>query len=734
MTVYEHTFPVSAIVIALILAVIFGGFTTWKFLPRRGMNAVLFLCYVLVLLGMGWCLLMPGYKNAVTQLRKPRFLIALDTSQSMTLTATKDTPTRWDRAQEALKQPWLQSLSGDCDIEIYPFASEVGENVALSKVAGLKPDGTSTRLRDTLKKIADRSAGLNIAGLLLLSDGTDTREALDDWTGTERPFPVFTMRPEPPGGWQQEPDLRLDAVTTSKRVTVGWKSELKVKLSGQGTRGAPVTVQVFENGELRSEMPTQIPDEGGERELNFEFEHPKVGVFNYKVVVPPLPGEKNKDDNEYAVDVEVVDARNRLLYVEGIPRWEYKFLRRTLLGEQQISPVIFFTGPDGAPVGGTPVGNVTAEMTPQQLAFFKIVMLGNIDAKELGEARAKNLAAFVENGGSLILLGGPKAWTPGGLLGTDLGKALPVRSADVKTLEGDKGYPVRLSEAARAHPAFAGDAALWQNIPPVLSVFTGFTLSPAAEALVTADTPQGPQPVVVTQRFGQGKVTAIMTDSLWRWQLGPEAGRAKPYDRFWKQMISWLLPREEALDKVRLEIFSDRDQLFLGDPVELHARLGGENAPKADLVEARITLPDKREVPYRMSPQLVTLTSGKSFPGYGFPFTPEEPGLYKVTASAKVKDQTVTSEPFSFFVKPYSPETVPRPARVEILQAISQASGGQFFESVEALNQGLSNLKLKATEEKSAEYHTLWREWPAVISLMVMLAASWGLRKFRNMP
>ncbi len=732
MTVYEHTFPVSAIIIALAAALIAGAFTAWRYLPRRPLNGVLVLLYVLVLAGMGWCLLMPGYKNAVTQLRKPRFIVALDTSQSMTLAATKDLPTRWDIAQEALKQPWLQALESECDIEIYPFASEVGDNLALSKVAALKPEGATTRLRDTLKKIAERSAGLNVAGLLLLSDGTDTREAMDDWSGSERPFPVYTLRPEKPGGWQQEPDLRLDSVTTSRRVTVGWKSELKVKVSGQGTRGAPVTVQVFENGELRSEKPTQIPDEGGERELSFEFEHPKVGVYLYRVAVPPLPGEKNKDDNEYSVNVEVVDARNRLLYIEGIPRWEYKFLRRTLLGEQQISPVIFFTGADGAPTGGTPVGNVTADMTPQQLAFFKIVMLGNIDAKELGPARAKNLAQFVENGGSLILLGGTKAWNAGGLVETELGKTMPVRATEVKTLEGDKPYPVRLSEAARGHPAFAGDSALWQNIPPVLSVFTGFTLSPAAEALVTADTPQGPQPVVVTQRFGQGKVTAIMTDSLWRWQLGPEAGKAKPYDRFWKQMISWLLPREEALDAVRLEVFSDRDQLFLGEKVELHARLGGD--AKADSVEARITLPDKREIPYHMAPQLVTLASGKSFPGYGLPFSADEPGLYKVVAAAKVKDQTVTSEPFSFFVKPYSPETVPRPARVDILQAISKASGGQFFENVEVMNQTLSTLKLKATEEKSAEYRTLWREWPAVTALMIMLAASWGMRKFRNMP
>ena len=227
---------------------------------------------------------------------------------------------------------------------------------------------------------------------------------------------------------------------------------------------------------------------------------------------------------------------------------------------------------------------------------------------------------------------------------------------------------------------------------------------------------------------------AILTDSLWRWQLGPEAGKAKPYDRFWTQLISWLLPREESLEKMRLEIFADREQLFLGESVELHARLGGEDAPKADSVEAKITLPDIREIPYRMAPQLVTLPSGKSFPGHALSFSAEQPGLYKVIASAKVKDQTVTGEPFSFFVKPYSPETVPRPARVENLQAISQASGGQFFENVEALNTGLSTLKLKATEEKSADYRTLWREWPVVAGLMLMLTTSWSLRKFRNMP
>ncbi len=568
----------------------------------------------------------------------------------------------------------------------------------------------------------------------MLSDGSDTSEALDDWASTSRPFPIHTLRLEPPGGWKQEPDLRIDSVTTSRRVTVGWKSELKVKVSGQGTRGAPVPVQVFVDGALAHEVPTQIPDEGGEREVSLELEHPKMGVFTYRVYVPPLAGERNKEDNEQVLNVEVVDARNRLLYLEGIPRWEYKYLRRTLLSERQISPIIFFTGPDGSPRGGTPVGNVSADMTPQQLAFFKIILLGNIDGRELGAARAKNLVKFVEDGGSLVLLGGAKGWTEGGLAETDLGKILPVRGSNVRTLEGEKPYPVKLSETARNHPAFAGDAALWKVVPPVLSLFEGFTLSAGAESLVTATTPGGDQPVVVTQRFGQGKVTAILTDSLWRWQLGPEAGTARPYERFWTQLISWLLPREELLEGMRLELFADREQLSLGETIELHARFGDENAPKTDSVEARITLPDKREVPYRMAPQQVSLPSGKTFPGFGVAFTATQPGPYKVIGTAKIKSDTYTSEPFGFFVKPYSPETVPRPAKTEVLQAVSLSSGGRFFESVDALNEALSNLQIRASEEKLANYKTLWREWPLVTGLMALLTGSWILRKRQNLP
>ena len=734
MTVFEHSLPMSVLVLALIAAVAAGGFSAWRFLPRNKGNILLALLYVLVLLGLSWCLLLPGRKDVFTELMKPRFVIALDASQSMTMRPSEDVKDRWTVAREALDQPWFDSISKECEVEIFPFESAVREAIPRSAAETMLPDGSSTLLRDSLRQITERLAGLDVAGGLLLSDGIDTRDAFDDWASDPRPFPIFSLRLEPPGEWEKEPDLRIDTVATARRVTVGWKTKFTVRISGQGTAGAPVSVQVFQGDVLRHEQPVTIPDDGGEREVVFELEHPEVGSFNYRAVIPPMEGESNKDDNEYIAAVQVVDARNRLLYVEGIPRWDYKFLRRVLMNHPKISPVIFFSGPDGSPKVGSQVGNMTSEMTAAQLSYFKIVVVGNIDAEELGYDRALNLVQFVESGGSLVLLGGSKAWGSGGIFETELGNILPIRVEGVQPLLAKTPFPVTLSDEARSHPAFAGDPELWNVIPPVLSVFAGGELAPAAQALVTAETSQGPTPIVATQRYGQGKVTAIMTDSLWRWQLGPEAAETQPYPRFWTQLINWLLPQEEDVDTAKIEVFTERNEVYLGEEFELLARIGEDVSVSADGVECRVTGPDGREIPYKMASQQVMTSSGKTFPGFVLPFTAEQAGLHRVVGVVKTEGGEEESKPFAFFVKPYSPETKPRPVKNEILQSIAEASGGQFFESIEDLNRVLGSLELSAVEEETAEFRTLWRTWLMIGILIAFLAGTWALRKFRNMP
>ena len=732
MITHEHTVPVGILILVLLLAVPLAGFSAWRFLPRNPGNAVIALLHLVVLAGMAWCLLMPGRKDAVTSLIKPRFLIAVDTSASMKLTPSEQVADRWAVSMQALKQDWVDAIGADCEIEVCALGSELREAIPLADVGGLSPVDPSTRLRDGVRQLGERYAGLNVAGMLLLSDGVDTGEVFNDWAADDRPFPIHTLRLEPPGEWQKEPDLRVDGVTTARRVNVGWKTEMKVKVSGQGTRNQPVLVQVFENGELKSEKPASIPDDGGEQVVIFELGHPEIGTFSYRIHVPPLAGEKSVEDNENIVSVQVVDARNRLLYVEGTPRWEYKFLRRTLLADKQISPIVFFTGPDGTPVGGG--GDLSADMSPPELSQCKIVVVGDLSASELTAARAQNLVKFVEEGGSLVLLGGRKAWGADGHFNTALGKILPVRGSALESVIAEEEFPVQLTDSARSHPAFAGDAQFWEVVPPVLSVFSGVTLSPGAQVLVNAETPGGPLPMVVTQRYGEGKVSTILTDSLWRWQLGPEAAASKPYQRFWTQLLSWLLPQEEDLDGERIELTTDREQVFFGESLALHARVGDQRDSPPDSVECSVTMPDGRIVPYTMNPGQVTTPAGRSFAGYSLPFTPEAAGAYSAVAKVSVAGDVTLSEPVSFFVQPFSPETMPRPMDAKVLTMLSSASGGTFFESVSELNKGLGALQFNAIEEETAEFETLWRHWVAVFLLMAALASSWALRKLRNLP
>jgi hypothetical protein len=378
-------------------------------------------------------------------------------------------------------------------------------------------------------------------------------------------------------------------------------------------------------------------------------------------------------------------------------------------------------------------GSMTPEMREDQLAFFKIVILGNLDAEELGAARAANLVKFVEDGGSLVLLGGAKAWGEAGFAATDLRKLLPARRRGDPIQEGD--FPVQLTDTGRAHPAFAGDPELWEVIPPVRSLFAFSGLSPGARSLVEAQTDTGTQPIIASLRYGQGKVAAVFTDSLWKWQLSPDARTSQPYQRFWDQFIGWLTPEEQELEGNALEIAADRDQVYLGETIELTVQ--GRQADVLDdtlAVQCVITGPDGRAVPFSMGNRFIPTASGKAIAGRGYDYQADQPGLHTVLAEATVAGSKVRSDPISFFVKPFTPESMPRPANEAVLQAIANAGGGRYCESAEALDRALNSLQVDVEEDEISEYNSLWQQWLVLGCLIGLLSVEWIVRKSVNMP
>jgi hypothetical protein len=96
-------------------------------------------------------------------------------------------------------------------------------------------------------------------------------------------------------------------------------------------------------------------------------------------------------------------------------------------------------------------------------------------------------------------------------------------------------------------------------------------------------------------------------------------------------------------------------------------------------------------------------------------FKADTPGAYRVRAMPKLDGKAVMSQPRSFFMKTFSPESCPRPANFEILQVFSCANGASYSETHESLKSAMTNFNLNAKEDSISVFQTLWNNWPALV-------------------
>lgn len=727
---YEHAMPAWAIVAAALTALAVFALTVWRFLRWDRTSALIFAMRLLAYGVLAWCLLLPVSRRTLKEVLRARFLVLLDTSASMKTTIEPGRPTRLEAAHSLLNQAWTKKMAEQCEIDVFPFSRELGARMSLDAARRADADGAATHLRSALDGLFARHRGQPLAGVLLLSDGLDTREAGDAWASQSWGGPIHTVRLEPPASAPPAPELRIDAVETPRRVVVGWNTKLTAVVSGQGIAGRAFTVRLLRNDDPLQELPTQLSSDGGSRDVAFPLEHPATGVFTYRVYVPPMAGETETNDNVYSVTVQVIDAQNRLIYLEDVPRWESKYLNRALKGSTVVTPLSFIRGPDGRFLTYGGRGAMTLDLSDEQLAGYKIVVLGDLDTKTLTPDKTARLSKFVNDGGNLVLLGGPRAWGSDGFAAGPLKDLLPIRPGGAGAAEEGR-FPVTLTDEGRVHPVFAtkpGETP-WDQIPPVLTLFPGGTATRGAQVLATAAAPTGPQPLIGVQRFGQGKVVAILTDSLWRWSLEPGEGR--PYERFWAQLLQWLTPEQEKTSPFDLDLFASSDRVFPGEVVELSASLGGGKTPAGAAVTVEIQTPDNRRLPFPMAAQTIT-AGGKSMPGFAAKFTAEAAGFHKAIATTEVDGRKVESAPLSFFVQGTQAETRPRAVNVDLLKALSAASGGKFCEPAE-VNAALAAVAPQGREEARVSYRSLWNNWFALGALVAILTLEWIVRRRANM-
>ena len=240
-----------------------------------------------------------------------------------------------------------------------------------------------------------------------------------------------------------------------------------VVVTQTGYAGRTVTVDVEDEGRIvGSEKVAAAAERHARLGARARRWRSESGPRLFKFRVAPQDGEVVTQNNAREALINVRDARERILYYEGEPRFEMKFLRRAVADDKNLLTVALqrtadnkYMRLDGDPdevAGGFP-------KTRDELFRYRGLILGSVEAGAFSGDQLQMIADFVDRrGGGLLMLGGARSFGEGGYGGTPVADALPllIDPRDARVRAGAAG-----AAEGGAHPRRAG-ARGHADLPP----------------------------------------------------------------------------------------------------------------------------------------------------------------------------------------------------------------------------------------------------------------------------
>ncbi len=710
---------------ALILWTLHTGIRDWRQKLILGLLRLIILLLLLVML------LQPKEKKEEITILKPQIAVLVDGSESMTDPVDKNQPHRLQRVAEWFKSRGYADASRDFDIRIFRFDRNVEEVSGDPSQWSYK--GNSSQIVRAVNQVQEKFRGQPLTGVFLLSDGIDT-------SGTEKTTPVSTNVPvmsfelEKTFQVKQERKISISGVDFPPKVVVDRESQIRVSLTGTGMTGQAVQIQLWRDGKLVSGVPVTFNEDSQTRSAAFSISLPVAGPAQFEIRVDNPAADK--EARSYPLQMEAMEPGNRILYLQNAFGFDLKFLRKAIVSDRNLQLSTFVRMPGGrmAMIDGSGAQAAAGfDFSPKSLGNSSVVIIGDLAPSWLSDENALALRNFVDHGGGLVLLGGTEFFTSSAMATSPLGPLLPVR-LPAPYVEGK--FPVKLTESGLHHPVFGPLFSKVVDFPPLLSINDSQGVAPIAEVLMQAVTLNSPKPLVVTMRFGQGKVVAVMSNTLWRWRLAAtQLGSGQsPYDAFWTQLMDWLIPKEQEKQNIdRLELYPERSGYVLGEKPEIRALLRTiDKKPLPATIPLRVKTPDEKSFDYIMKAAELTLPDGKTVKGYSAEIEPNVPGIFVATSSATFGANKISAELRLVVGKPRT-EITGKPINRELLQRISRESGGRFYSIGEWDHWG-QDLHYKEQKFTRIDLHDLWNS-PILLGLiLVFLCVEWIIRKNFNLP
>ncbi len=672
-------------------------------------------------------LLRPEVVRELDEDERPQVAVLWDASDSMqTLDVLEP-----GAAEAVRRADWLAArLASDAwdplratyDIAPLPFAEPPAEDAppeeqeSAGTDLGLALDGALERV-DRLRAV------------VLLSDGDWNKGASPVTAATRlrlRDVPVFAVTVGHP---RFLPDLELQSVIAPSYGLVEEHISVPFTVQSHLPREVRTAVTLEGPGGLLGRRDVTIPPMAQVQET-IVFMPEREGEGTYTVRLPVVAEEADRANNEQSFPMEVRREQLKVLVVESLPRWEYRYLRNALYRDPGVDVRTLLLHPALGPGGGKDY----LKRFPgglDELSSFDVVVLGDIGVGpgELTPEQAEAVRGLVEQQGSgLVFLPG-RGGRQLTLRGTALEDLLPVEF-DATRPEGfgtEREDRLELTERGSGHlltslvPEPERNASLWQSLPGFSWCAGVLKARPGTDVLAVHPTTRntfGRLPLLVTRQAGYGRVLFMGTDAAWRWRFGVED---RYHYRFWSQVARWMAHRRHLAHAEGIRFHFTPEQPERDRRVFLHATVFDAAGLPLDGGRVRVTVREPGG-----AEQVLPLDGEPGGWGvYTGGFVPRRGGTYNLAVR---EERTGREAESTLTVAAASPERIGRPARPEVLKEIAAVTRGEAA-GAEGFDALLERIRLLPNAVTRVERFALWCSpwWGAL--LVLLLALSWAGRK-----
>jgi uncharacterized membrane protein len=714
--------------ILFVLAAAVGAYYAYRKVARDKYSIGLVMLRTLTFTVLAFIFLRP-VMNISTVLPQESYLaVVIDNSESMKI-RDDGQASRSEQLQAQLESTdFFRRLSEKFKVRTYRFDRDAER---IENLGRMTYEGKRTRLESATDLLNQELGTVPLSGVVLITDGVDN--ASKEWTESlsrleTRHIPFYTVGV---GSESIIRDAEVVKVSAPRETLKESTAVVDISYRSHGFSGRKATLYVRENNVLLKSEEVVLPPDGeiAEKSIDLPVKNEGSRIFSFSL---QAQDDRIPENNTLDSLVEIKNDHPQILYIEGEPRWEFKFLRRAVQDDPNIHLVTLLRSSQNKFYRqGIDKEEMLAEGFPKdrdELFAYKGLIFGSIESTFFSQDQLKNVVDFVSTrGGGFMMMGGRNSFAGGRYQSSPIADILPVQMSPEASTPIIGQLKLAITDYGRTHPLMKlspdanANVKQWADLPPLNDFNKTLDAKVGGIVLARGQSEQGgTDPIVLAyQRYGRGRTMAFTSGSSWRWQMEMDH-EDQTYELFWKQVLRWLV--NTSPDPVMIS--SDKDTYLPSEPVRIYAEISNKSFERMNnaKVIAKITNPEG------LTESIPLDWSGSQDGTYQTEVNAGTPGIYRVEVEAAQGSESLGTDQAAFQVHDRPVEYYDASLDARLLQSIASSTGGQYY-PLSRIGDVPDDAVYVEGETSFVEQRELWDVPFLFMLLCLALAAEWFWRK-----